>query len=151
MNETMSSEVMVLNVINKINQKLMFIYHKNNFLTPALERLLYNTLIQTRFDYDWYARYTNLTKKLKKAIQTTQKKCICFSLNLVKLKHISHEELERLNWLLATDRFKKCVSWIVFKYFNDQCPNHLGEVFDVTTERNFQLRGSFQNFKISIL
>ena len=44
MNETMSREVMVLNVINKINQKLMFIYHKNNFLTPGLERLLCNSL-----------------------------------------------------------------------------------------------------------
>ena len=151
MNETMSSEVMVLNVINKINQKLMFIYHKNNFLTPALERLLCNALIQTRFDYDCSARYTNLTKKLKKAIQTTQKKRICFSLNLVKLKHISHEEFERLNWLRATDRFKKCVSWIIFKYFNDQCPNHLSEVFDVTTESNFKLGDSFQKVKMSIL
>ena len=106
----MSREVMVLNVVNKINQKLMFIYHKNNFLTPALERLLCTALLQPRFDYDYSARYTNLTKKLKNAIQTTQNKRICFSLNLDKLKHISHEEFERLNWLLTTDRFKKCVS-----------------------------------------
>ena len=46
-----------------------------------------------------------------------------------------------------TYRFKQCVNTIVFKYFNDQCPNHLNEVFDVAVENNFQLRGSFQNLK----
>ena len=52
MNETMSREAVALNVINKINQKRKFTYRKNNFLTPVLERLLYNALLQTRFDYD---------------------------------------------------------------------------------------------------
>ena len=39
-----------------------------------------------------------------------------------------------------------CIS-IVFKYFNEQCPNYLNEVFDVATESNFQLRNSFQKLK----
>ena len=33
------------------------------------------------------------------------------------------------------------------KYFNEQCPNYLDEVFDVAIENNFQLRGSFQKLK----
>ena len=39
-------------------------------------------------------------------------------------------------------RFKQCVNAIVFKYFNEQYPNYLNEVFDVAIENNFQLRGS---------
>ena len=41
-------------------------------------------------------------------------------------------------------RLKQCVKAIIFKYFNEQCPNYLNKVFDVTIENNFQLRGSFQ-------
>ena len=66
---------------------------------------------------------------------------------LDKLKHISHEELERLNWLPVTYRLKQCVISIVFKYFNEQCPNYLNEVFDIATWSNFQLRNSFQKLK----
>ena len=38
---------------------------------------------------------------------------------------------------------------MVFKYFNEQCPNYLNEVFDVATESNFQFRSSFQKLKCS--
>ena len=69
----------------------------------------------------------------------------CFQLD--KLKHISHEEFDHLNWLPMTYRFKQCVNAIVFKYFNEQCPNYLNEVFDVAIENNFQLNGSFQKLK----
>ena len=70
-----------------------------------------------------------------------------FCLRLDKLKHISHEEFERLNWLPVTYRFKQCVISIVFKYFNRQCPNHLNELFGVATESNFQLRNKFPKLK----
>ena len=46
-----------------------------------------------------------------------------------------------------TYRFKQCVNAIAFKYFNEQCPNYLNEVFNVAAENNFQLRGSFQKFQ----
>ena len=65
----------------------------------------------------------------------------------VKLKHIFHEEFKHLNWLPVTYRFKQCVNGIVLKYFNEQCPNYLNEVFDVTVENNFQLRVSFPQLK----
>ena len=43
-----------------------------------------------------------------------------------------------------TYRFKQCVNIRVFKYFNEQCPNYLNEVFDVSVENNFQkLKCSF--------
>ena len=140
-------EAMALNVVNKINNKMKFLYRKNSFLTPALTRILCNALTQPHFDYACSAWYPHLTKKLKHRIQTTQNQCTRFSLPLNKLKHISHEEFERLNWLPVTYRCKQFVNAIVFKYFNQQCPNYLSEAFDVAIENNFQLRGSFQKLK----
>ena len=70
-----------------------------------------------------------------------------FCLQLDKLKHISYEEFERLNWLPVTYRFKERVNGIVLRYFNEQCPNYQNEVFDVALENNFYLRGSFQKLK----
>ena len=80
LDETMSGEVIGLNVVNKIKNKLKFLYRKNSFLTTALRRLLCNALIQPHFDYACSAWYPDLTKKLKHRIQTTQNNCMCFCL-----------------------------------------------------------------------
>ena len=145
----MSGEAMALNAVNKINNKRKFLCLKNSFLTPALRRLLCNALRQPHFDYECFAWYPDLTKKLNHRIQTIENKCIRFRLQLEQLKHISHEGFERLNWLPVTYRFKQCVNGIAFRYFNEQCSNHLNEDFDVHVENNFRLRGSFQNLKCS--
>ena len=39
LDETMSGETMALSVINKINNKLKFLYRKSRFLTPTLRQL----------------------------------------------------------------------------------------------------------------
>ena len=138
-NEKMSEEAMTHNVVNKINNKLKVLYHKNSVLMLALRHLLCNELIQTLFDYACSAWYPKLTKKLTHRIQTTQNKCISFYLLLDKLKHISHEEFELSNWLTVTYAFKQCVNAIVSKYFKKQCPNYLTEFFHVAIENNFHL------------
>ena len=92
LDETMSGETVALSVINKINNKLKFLYHKNRFLTPTLRRLLCNVLIQPHFHYACSAWYPNLTKKNKKTIQDSQNKCMHFCLQLDKITHISHKE-----------------------------------------------------------
>ena len=89
LDETMSGETMALSVINKINNKLKFLYRKNRFLTPILRRLLCNALVQPHFDYACSAWYPNLTKKLKNRIQTSQNKFISFCLQLDKMTYIS--------------------------------------------------------------
>ena len=58
---------MALSVINKINNKLKFLYRKKKqILTPNLRRLLCNALIKPHFDYACSAWYPNLTKKIEK-------------------------------------------------------------------------------------
>ena len=63
LDETMSGEPMALKVINKINDKLKFLYRKNRFLSPELQRMLCNALIQPHFNYACPAWYPNLKKK----------------------------------------------------------------------------------------
>ena len=95
----MSGEPMALKVINKINSKLKFLYRKNRFLSPELQRLLRNALINPHFDYTCSAWYPNLTEKTKKKIQIMQNKCIRFCLRLDKMHHISDEDIRLINWL----------------------------------------------------
>ena len=66
LDEMMSGEPIALKRINKINDKLKFLYRKNIFLSPEPRRILCNALIQPYFDYACLAWYPNLTKKKKK-------------------------------------------------------------------------------------
>ena len=64
---------MAIKALEKRNGKLKFLYHKNKFLTLALRRMLFNTLIQIHFDYVYSACYSNLNEKLRNKMQITQK------------------------------------------------------------------------------
>ena len=64
----------------QINEKLKFLYWKNNFLTPELCRMLRNSLIQPHFDYACIAWYPYLTEKKRKKIQIMQNKYMQFCL-----------------------------------------------------------------------
>ena len=97
LDETMSGETMTLSVINKIHNKLKFLYQKNRFLTPALRRLLCNTLIQPQFDYTCSAWYPNLTKKLKTdVLYITHMSHMCY---MSYISYIIYKESEILNSL----------------------------------------------------
>ena len=145
--ETMSGESMAHKVISKVNARLKFLHQKNKYLTRNLRRLLCNALIQLRFDYACSAWYPNLSKKLKNRIQTSQNKCIRFCLQLDKMSHISQKEFEAINWLPFKERYNQCVNSIVFKYFDNQCPHYLHEVFMKAPESSSSLRNSYQKLQ----
>ena len=111
----MSGKSMDHKVISKVNASVKFLPQKNNYLTPNLRRLLCKTLIQPHFDYACSAWYPNFSKKLKKRIQTSQTKCIRFSLQLDKMSQMSQKELETINWLPIKERYNQCVNSIAFK------------------------------------
>ena len=112
----MLGETMVLRLIEKINPRLKFLYQKNRFLDVPLRRLLCNALIQSHFDYACTVWYPNLTKKLKDKLQVTQNKCIRFCLKLKCRKHASNGHFQKLNWLRINQKFKQCMTSIVFKF-----------------------------------
>ena len=55
LNERLPSELMALNVTDKINSCLKFLHRQNRFLTPPLRRILCNALIQPHFGYAYTA------------------------------------------------------------------------------------------------
>ena len=124
-------------VKSKVNARLKFLHRKNKYLTPNLCRLLCNALIQPHFDYAYSAWYPNVSKKLKNRIQTLQNKSIRFCLD--KMSHISQKEFETINWLLIKERYNQCVNSIAFKYFDNQCPHYLNEVFMKAPESSSSL------------
>ena len=85
----MSRESIANKVISKVNARLKFLHRKNKYLTPNLQCLLCNALIQPHFDYACSAWYPNISRKLQNRIQTLQNKCICFCLQLDKMSYIS--------------------------------------------------------------
>ena len=51
-----------------------------------------------------------------------QNKCFRFCLQLDKMSTISHNEFKDLNWLPVINKFEQCVTSIVFKFINGNCP-----------------------------
>ena len=145
--ETMSGESMANKVISKVNARLKFLHLKNKYLTPNLHRLLCNASIEPHFDYACSAWYPDLSKKLKNRIQTLQNKCIRFCLQLDKMLHISQKEFETVNWLPIKERYNQCVNSIAFKYFDNQSPHYLNEVFMKAPESSSLLRNSYQKLQ----
>ena len=45
------------------------------------------------------------------------------------MSHISQKEFETINLLPITERYNQCVISIALKYFDNQCPDYLNEVF----------------------
>ena len=136
--ETMSGGSMAHKVISKVNARLKFLHRKN-------KNLIF--IIQPHFDYACSAWYPNLSKKLKNGIQTSQNKCIHFCLQLDKMSHISQKEFVTINWLPIKERYNQCVNSIVFKYFDNQCPHYLNEVFMKAREYSSSLRNSYQKLQ----
>ena len=117
---------MTLNVIDKVNSPLKFLHRQNRFLT---RRLLCNALIQSLFDYACTVLFSNLSKRLKLHLQTSQKKYIRFCLQLDKRSKIRVKEILQLNWLNVHDRYLQFNLSVIFKFQNDQCPDCFNELF----------------------
>ena len=148
LDETMSGEPMALKVVNKINSELKFLYRKNRFLSPELQRMLCNVLIQPHFDYSCPAWYTNLTEKTKKKIRIMQNKCIRLCLRLDKMHHISDKDFRLINWLSTSKRVDRCINTITFKFFNNTCPYYLKEIFEFAPHCKIGTRNKFAKLKI---
>ena len=147
LDDTASGESMALNVINKVNSKLKFLYRKNRFLSPQLRRLLCNALIQPHFDFACSAWLPNLNKNILKRLQTTQNKCIRFCLQLGNRSHIGANEFEKINWLNINDRFEQCASANIFKFFNNNCPSYMKEIYEPIGKISIKTRQSYKKLK----
>ena len=60
------------------------------------------------------------------------------------MSNISQKEFETFNWLPIKERYNQCVNSVAFKYFDNQCPHYLNEVFMKASESSSSLRNSYQ-------
>ena len=149
LDESMSSELMALKVVNKMNGKLKFFYRKNKFLTPELRTMLCNALIQRHFDYAWTAWYPNLAEKTKNKIQIMQNKCIRFCPRLDQMQHVFLAVFRSIKWLPTKERLHQCINAITFKFVNKNCPFYLNEIFEFAPHCRIDTRNSFVKVKHS--
>ena len=115
-NANLSGECMVIKSLKKITEKLRFLYRQNKFLDSKLRRFLCNFLIQPHFDFACVSWCPLVSKKIRKKIQVTQNKCICFCLKLNSRHHIGAKEFKEINWLPTKERVEQRVATNIFKY-----------------------------------
>ena len=63
------------------------------------------------------------------------------------MPHISQKEFETINWLPIKERYNQCVNPIVFKYFDNQCPHYLNEVYMKVPVSSSSLKNSYQKLQ----
>ena len=80
-------------------------------------------------------------------LQTLQKKCIHFCLNLDSKDHIGLIKLEKINWLAINHQFEQCISSLTFKYFNYLSPLYMNDIFKLAGQNTTAARTSL--FKLS--
>ena len=63
------------------------------------------------------------------------------------MSHISQKEFETINLLPIEERYNQCINSVIFKYFDNQCPHYLNEVFMKAPEYSSLLRNSYQKLQ----
>ena len=59
-----------------------------------------------------------------------QNKCIRFCLNLGNRHHISANNFKEINWLPTKERFEQCVCVSTFKFWKDQSPAYMSDIYN---------------------
>ena len=95
--ESLSGESMALNVLNKTNSRLRFLYRQNRFLNKPFRRLLCNVMIQPFFHCACPAWYPSPRKDMQKRLQVSQNNCVRFCLQLGKKTRIGVAEFKEIN------------------------------------------------------
>ena len=142
LDESLSGESMVLNVISKLNTRLKFLYGKNRLLTPQLRRMLCNALIQPHFDYACSVWYPNLNKKIKNKLQILQNKFIRFCLSLDDRAHVGIAEFVRINCLPLNTDLDGVSQPMRISFFEDKCLIYMKDVFDKSCLQQVSTRNS---------
>ena len=93
--ETLSGENIVSNILKKASNRLKFLYRFSDILNTKSRKTLCSALIQCYFDYSSSSWYSGINKTLKKKLQIMQNKIIRFILKLDNRAHIGCEQWEK--------------------------------------------------------
>ena len=146
--ENMSGDSIVKEIIKKANTRLKFLYRNKNLLNFQCRKILCTALIQCHFDYSCSSWYPGINKGLKDKLQITQNKITRFILNYDNRAHIGHKELAKAGFLNVSDRVKQLKLGHVFKIKNKTSPYYLSTNFQRLNEieNSPVTRGTANNF-----
>ena len=100
------------------------------------------------FDYVCNAWYPNRKKNLKNRLQADQNKYMGFCLKLGYKKSIKITEFEKLNWLPIHDRVNQCTLSSIYKFYANNAPDYMNEVFAHAESNRIPTRCSYQKLKL---
>ena len=146
--ETLSGEKIVSNILKKASSRLKFLYRYSEILNTNSRKTLCSALIQCYFDYSSSSWYSGINKNLKKNLQIMQNKIIRFILNRGNRAHIGCEELEKVYMLKVSERVTQNKLSHIHKIWSNSCPVYLKENFNriIDTELRNCTRSSRNNF-----
>ena len=84
-------------------------------MSYTLKRMLWNSLIEARFDFAYCACYPNLMS-LKHKLQTAQSACISFCLKTQRKRHIRLNRFEKNNWLPIKKWVDQCIAVMAYSF-----------------------------------
>ena len=129
LDENLSGESIVHNILKKSSGRLKFLYRYSDILDLKARKTLCSALIQCNFDYASSSWYSGLSKGLKQKLQIMQNKTIKFILNLGNRTHIGCKEFDKINMLNVPDRVKQNKLDHVSKIWNGSGPEYMKEPF----------------------
>ena len=145
----LSGEAIVNNIVQKVNARLKFLYRQCSFLEEKLRKSVCSALIQCHLDYACSSWYSGLNRNFKKKLHICQNKTVRFIKNLGPRSHIGFSELDSLGMLNVDFRVKQLRLGHAHKIFNDRCPSYLSENFVKTSDiHRHNTRGSSENFVV---
>ena len=144
----LSGENAVKNILNKANSRLKFLYRHREMLNLSTRKTLCSALIQCHFDYSCSAWYPSINKTLRDKLQIAQNKMIRFILNLNNRSHIGYKELTKAGFLNVSKRVTQLKLGHVFKINNKTCPQYLLQHFNKMNENEGRIttRAKAHNF-----
>ena len=130
LDDNLSWERIVSNILKKAGGRLKFLYRHSNMLNLKARKTLCSALIQCYFDYSCSSWYMGLTKGSKQKLQIMQNKMIRFILKLDSRSHIGCNELEKVNMLSVSNRVKQIKLYHVYKISKGTSPEYMCEDFN---------------------
>ena len=126
----LSGELIVQNIITKVNQRLKFLYRNSKCLSMQSRKTLCSALIQCHLDYASCCWYEGISKKLKSKLQVAQNKVVRFILSLHCRHSVGFKEFRELDLLPIPMRVKQLRLNHVHNIVSQSCPSYLAFNFN---------------------
>jgi len=147
----LSGENIVNNIVSKVNSRLKFMYRNAKSLDTRTRKYLCSALIQCHIDYACSSWYPSLNKGLKDKLQICQNKIVRFIYGLGPRESINQCNLSDMSLLNVENRNKQLRLNHVFEIVKDKCPSYLKENFVyVKDTHSYSTRANTYNFRVPI-